>query len=125
MTTLRETTTDASESDTDPDAGPDGLIAEPNGEGTLVRMWGSVDESLRTQASAVMARALGRPGPVVVDAAGLDFLDSSGLAFLLQLVRAAREDGRAVVLRDPPDLVVEMLQVLGLGDEVPLEFSSR
>lgn len=94
-------------------------------DGTVVRMRGSIDESLRAQASAVMAHALGRSGPVVVDAGQVEFLDSSGLAFILQLVRAGREDGRAVVLRDPPDLLLEMLDLLGLTGDVPLEFSSR
>ena len=94
-------------------------------DGTLVRMRGSIDESLRAQASAVMAHALGRPGPVVVDAGQVEFLDSSGLAFILQLVRAGREDARAVVLRDPPDLLLEMLELLGLIGDVPVEFSSR
>jgi anti-anti-sigma factor len=102
-----------------------GLAAVEHGDGTLVSMWGSVDESLRGQASAVMAHALGRPGAVVVDASHLEFLDSSGLAFILQLLRAGEEDGRRVVLRDPPTLLVEMLDVLGLDDAVPLEFSAR
>jgi anti-anti-sigma factor len=100
-----------------------GLEAVERPDGTLVRMWGSVDESLRSQASAVMAHALGRPGAVVLDAAGVEFVDSSGLAFILQVLRAAQEDGRDVLLRDPPTLLLEMLDLLGLSDQVPLEFS--
>ncbi|MDO8122208.1 STAS domain-containing protein [Isoptericola sp. b490] len=101
-----------------------GLEAIEIPDGTLVRMWGSVDESLRAQASAVMAHALVRSGSVVVDADAMEFVDSSGLAFILQLLRAAQEDGRPVVLRDPPTLLLEMLDLLGLSDQVPLEFST-
>ncbi|HMO10423.1 MAG TPA: anti-sigma factor antagonist [Actinotalea sp.] len=93
--------------------GTSGVEAVELPEGTLVRMWGSVDESLRSQASAVMAHALGRTGPVVVDADDVEFLDSSGLAFILQML-----------LRDPPVLLLEMLELLGLRDEVPLVFSA-
>ncbi|MCV2392736.1 STAS domain-containing protein [Actinotalea sp. M2MS4P-6] len=103
----------------------DGLEAVAVGDGTLVRMWGSVDESLRSRAGVAMAYALARSGPVVMDAGRVEFLDSSGLAFILQMLQAGEEDGRAVVLRDPPDLLLDMLQVLGLAGEVPLEFSSR
>ena len=65
----------------------------------------------------------GAPGAVVLDAAEMEFVDSSGLAFILQVLRAAQEDGRDVLLRDPPTLLLEMLDVLGLADQVPLEFS--
>ena len=104
--------------------GTSGVEAVELPEGTLVRMWGSVDESLRSQASAVMAHALGRTGPVVVDADDVEFLDSSGLAFILQMLRASHEDGRQLLLRDPPVLLLEMLELLGLRDEVPLVFSA-
>ena len=106
------------------DDGVSGLEAVELEDGTLVRMWGSVDESLRSQASAVMAHALARSGPVVIDADRVEFLDSSGLAFILQMLRASHEDGRTVLLRDPPVLLLEMLDVLGLREDLPLEFSA-
>lgn len=101
-----------------------GLDATDLGDGTLVRMWGDVDASLRGQASAVMSRAMQRPGSVVIDASAVEFLDSSGLAFVLQLLKAGEEDGRAVVLRDPPALLLEIFDLLGMTGQVPLEFSA-
>lgn len=101
-----------------------GLAVVEGSDGTVVRMWGSVDESLRAQASAVMAHTMSRDGGVVVDAGDLEFVDSSGLAFILAILRAGEEDGRAVLLRDPPLVLLEMLEVLGLDSQVPLEFSS-
>lgn len=92
--------------------------------GTLVRMWGDVDASLRGQASGVMAHVMARPGPVIIDASAVEFLDSTGVAFILQLVRAGEEDGRRVVLRDPPVLVLEVFDLIGLGGTVPLEFTA-
>ncbi|NTW42132.1 MAG: STAS domain-containing protein [Cellulomonadaceae bacterium] len=111
--------------DSDEEQVPSGLDAVDDGDGTLVRMWGDVDASLRNQASAVMAKALQHDGQVVVDASGVEFIDSTGLAFILQLLRAADEDGRRVVLRDPPALILEMFDLLGIGGQVPLEFSPR
>lgn len=102
-----------------------GLEAVDLADGTLVRMWGDVDASLRAQASAVMARALQHGGSVVVDASAVEFLDSSGLAFILQLLKAAQEDDRYVVLRDPPALVLDMFDLLGMAGKIPLEFTTR
>lgn len=98
-----------------------GIEAAPEGDGTRVLLWGAVDASLRDQASAVMAQTLAADGPVTIDVARVEFLDSSGLAFLLQLVRAGREDGRDVVLENPPALVIELLDLLGL-DRLPMRF---
>lgn len=98
-----------------------GIEARHEGDGTRVVLWGAVDATLRDQASAVMAQALSVDGPVTVDASRVEFLDSSGLAFLLQLVRAGREDGRAVVLENPPALVIELLDLLGL-EQLPMQF---
>lgn len=102
-----------------------GLVAVPDGDATLVRLWGSVDEALRAEASVAMAVALGRTGPVRIDTSGVEFLDSAGLAFILQLVRACKEDGREVRLVDPAPQLIELLDILELRGQVPLEFSRR
>lgn len=88
---------------------------------TLVRLWGEVDAALRTQASFTMAQALASTAPVVVDATDVTFIDSSGLAFLLQLHLAANEIGQPVTLRDPKGEVVERLRMIGMGAEIELE----
>ncbi|HWS57297.1 MAG TPA: STAS domain-containing protein [Actinotalea sp.] len=113
--------------DDDPTRGAQtsGLEAVDLDGGTLVRMWGDVDAGLRGQASAVMARALQHGGPVVIDASEVEFLDSSGLAFILQLLKAGEEEGRPVVLRDPPTLVLDMIDLLGMTGQVPLRFTAR
>ncbi len=103
---------------------PSGVDAVDLETGTLVRLWGEVDASLRDQASLAMARAMARGGAVVIDTAQVEFLDSSGLAFILQLFRCGAEQGTKVVLRDPPDLLLDMLELLGLRAGVALEFSS-
>lgn len=88
---------------------------------TVVRLWGEVDGALREDASASMAQALATTAPIVVDATGLTFIDSSGLAFLLQLHLAAEECGQALTLRDPAREVVARLDLIGMADEFVLE----
>ncbi len=86
-----------------------------------VRLHGEIDVALRDQASESMAAALSAPGPVVVDATDVTFIDSSGAAFVLQLCLAARESGQHVTLRDPQRVVLDILQMLGVAEEVLLD----
>lgn len=100
-----------------------GVAVSDEGDGCVVRLWGDVDAALRSQASAVMSQVLARTGPVVMDASRVEFIDSTGLAFLFQLVKVGAEDGRQVILRDPPVLLLDLLDVLDLSGEIPLDFS--
>jgi len=91
---------------------------------SVVRLWGEVDASLRGQASDAMVRILQRGGPYVIDVSEVTFIDSSGLAFILQLHRVAADESTHVVLRDPPTLVMDLLDLVGVAGQVPLEFST-
>ena len=101
-----------------------GVAVSDEGDGSVVRLWGDVDAALRSQASAVMSQVLARTGPVVMDASRVEFIDSTGLAFLFQLVEVGAEEGRQVILRDPPVLVLDLLDVLGLSGQIPLDLSA-
>ena len=89
-----------------------------------VRLWGDVDASLRDQASAAMVVLAKQGGPYVVDVADVTFIDSSGIAFILQLHRLATEEGSTAILRDPPGLVTNLLELIGLTGAIPFEFTS-
>lgn len=94
-------------------------------DGWVVRMRGEVDAGLRDAASAVMVQVIGRRAPGVVDLADVTFIDSSGLAFVLQLWSLGQEDGTSVVLRDPPGAVLDLLDVIGVGDRIPVQRTVR
>lgn len=98
-----------------------GIDVREDGERTLVRMWGEVDAALRDQASLAMVECLRRARPVTVDAGGLTFIDSSGLAFVLQLHKVGRDDGMPLVLRDAPGLLLELLEMIGMAGAIRLE----
>jgi len=84
---------------------------------TVVRLWGEVDGALRAEASTSMAQALASTAPIVVDATDVTFIDSSGLAFVLQLNLAAGETAQGLTLRDPQRQVLEKLDMLGMAGE--------
>jgi anti-sigma B factor antagonist len=62
-------------------------------------------------AAAVMGEG---PAQVVVDMAGVDFCDSTGMNVLLAALRRARERGGDLVLAGPRPAVRKILQVTGL-----------
>jgi anti-anti-sigma factor len=104
--------------------GPSGAIeVTHDDEGSLVRLRGEVDATLRAAASASMIEIAGRGGPVVIDAGRVTFIDSSGLAFILQLHGLSEESGQRCALRDPPALVLELLDLIGMDGRIPLEFT--
>ncbi len=98
-------------------AGEIGVEAEPGC--TVVRLVGEIDVALREQASRSMITALTSDGAIIIDASAVTFIDSSGIAFVLQLLHAAREAGIDVTLRDPDRAVSSVLEIVGAASLLP------
>lgn len=84
---------------------------------THVVLRGEIDAALRDQASEAMVFVVTANNPVVADVADVTFIDSSGLAFLVQLHRLCAESGLDLELRDPSQNILDLLEVLGMGEE--------
>lgn len=93
-----------------------GITVTETPEATVAHLWGEIDDALRQQAGSVLARALDRNLPVVLDTSRVEFIDSAGIAFLIQLCTIGREEGLTVTLKDPPPVVSEVIQILGLSE---------
>ena len=108
------------------DSGPaDSINVEVVDGSTVVHLVGEIDTALRQQASDSMGLALMHGLPVVIDATDLRFIDSSGIAFVLQLHMAAAEAGIPMSLRDHRGLLRGLLAVVGLGAVIPDEVDIR
>lgn len=92
-----------------------GITVAETADATVAHLWGEIDESLREEASSALTRALDRNLPVVLDTRQVEFIDSTGVAFLIQFCRVGREEGLEVHLRNPPQVVTDVLDMLGLG----------
>ncbi|MCL2465240.1 MAG: STAS domain-containing protein [Micrococcales bacterium] len=79
---------------------------------TVVSLVGEIDADLRGQASDCMGIALMHGLPIVVDAEAATFVDSAGVAFVLQLYMAAREAGIPMTLHDPHGTLRDVLAVV-------------
>ncbi|MGO1316515.1 MAG: STAS domain-containing protein [Cellulomonadaceae bacterium] len=90
-----------------------------------VTMWGEIDVDLRNQASVALASSLESNLPVVIDASQVTFIDSTGIAFLLQFHTIGRQEGIEVRLVQPPAVVADVLEMLGLDQELTITESAE
>ncbi|MCL2848548.1 MAG: STAS domain-containing protein [Micrococcales bacterium] len=90
------------------------LVSHRHAE-TRVCLVGAIDSALRQQASDSMGLALMGGTPVVLDASGATFVDSSGVAFVIQLARAMQEAGVDLSLYDPERVLLSTLALVGLA----------
>lgn len=101
-----------------------GVTVSHTEDGSVVTLRGEVDATLRDDAGVAMAAVIAHGGQVLVEMSGVTFIDSSGLAFVIQLHRLAQEDPtQRCTLLNPPGLVLDLLDMVGLGGQIPLAFS--
>ena len=65
---------------------------------STVHLSGNIDHQTSTEARGRLLAELGRKGPLHVDLSGVTWIDSSGLAILVQVYLAARKVGSEVHL---------------------------
>jgi anti-anti-sigma factor len=83
---------------------------------------GDLDMATAPLLRDALADAAGRrSGAVVVDLAGCPFLDSSGLAALVEANNRARTDGGRFALRSPNERIQRLLEVTHLDTELMVE----
>ena len=90
-----------------------------------VAISGQVDRDaaavLRWTLDAALQVVVDRPAPeLVVDLAGVDFLDAAGIGVLVGTANRARRAGGRVVLRAPSRAASRVLRVVGLDRAFPL-----
>lgn len=99
-------------------------VARERGGATVVVLVGELDLAtaggLRTRL-ATLAQADPPPSVVVLDLAGLDFVDASGISVLLSAQRALAGRGASLVLRSPSRMVRKVLRLLDLDGVLQVE----
>ncbi|SOB88556.1 STAS domain-containing protein [Streptomyces sp. 1331.2] len=106
-----------------PDRGPGAFTARPRpwARGTVLALSGELDFDAAGGLRAAVDAALTGPGVVVVlDCAGLEFCDSSGLNAILRAQARAAADGSRIELARPRPLVLRMLELTGATDAFPI-----
>ena len=104
---------------------PHSITVQDDGPVTQLRLRGEIDVALRDQAGRALATALTRGAPVRVDLGEVTFIDSAGVAFLVQCHRACTQAELDCVLVDVPDQAMKVLEMLGLTSVLTIERSAE
>lgn len=93
------------------------------GAESVLALSGDLDPATVPVLEAAIAEAAARDGVarVVLDLAGLSFLDSSGLRVFVTAREAMAQQGAQLALRNPTPNTVRLLDVTGLGEIIDVE----
>jgi anti-anti-sigma factor len=98
------------------------VSAAETGQTTVLRVAGELDlataDTLREHVRACAGPGIDR---LVLDLAGVEFVDVTGLGVFVEAQRLASAHGGTVVLRRPRPMVLRMLDLLKLGSAFELE----
>jgi len=72
-------------------------------------------------ATAVLEHATGSSGPVVLDFAGVEFLDSTGVSALVRIRNTFLDQGRTLSLRNVAERPLRVLQITAMDAVFEIE----
>jgi anti-sigma B factor antagonist len=93
--------------------------AQPGGP-LVFRLAGTLDLTTVDRLRAVVGPACGSGGEIMLDLAGVDFCDSTGLGTLVWLHRQATGAGGRLLLAAPRRPVREILKISGVDRAIPV-----
>jgi len=94
-----------------------GVVAHTEGTRTVVVLRGEADLATRWVLADVLSQLTGNAdGDVVIDLAGLDFIDSGTLGSLVVAHELLERQGRALTVRSPSRLATRVLGFLGVSE---------
>lgn len=97
------------------DDGPLSIDIEPCDCGVIIRPHGDVDLSSSPDLRAALQEVIARnPATAVVDLAGVAYMDSSGVATLVEALQLARQGGSRLVLCSLSNRVQSIFQIARL-----------
>lgn len=89
----------------------------PTAEGGMdVTIYGELDLATVEKVRKAFGEAIAGKGPVVVDLRACGFVDSRGIAALIEAALRLQEEGRRLILRGAQARVLRILQISGLTD---------
>ncbi len=97
------------------------IVVEDEEHRTVVRLLGEIDAATSAKLRSALVECVDRDRDVVVDLAGVRFIDSSGLGVLVGALRRATTAGRRLSLRSPTPSLQRVLDMTGLTGVFPAE----
>ena len=85
-------------------------------EGVVVHLTGTVNRLAKEKLEASYEEAITRPGRVLLDFTGVDYINSTGIAVIVGVLAKARAEGREVAAFGLTDHYREVFQITRLAD---------
>lgn len=101
------------------DGVPSGMRLTEQDGAVLITVFGEIDLAVRHAAQELCQTVADRRLPLVIDAAGVTFIDSAGMSIFVRLARDAEANQYPVVLRNAPWMLKELLTVTGVDQLLP------
>jgi anti-sigma B factor antagonist len=86
----------------------------------VVIVTGEIDLQTSGAMRTVLMDEIGTHAPVLVDLAGVDYIDSSGVASLIEAFQITRKSGQGFVLASASPAVMRVLKLARLTNILPL-----
>jgi anti-sigma B factor antagonist len=100
------------------------IICEKTRDIRIARLSGSIDSTARIQFEEAPCLQLHTTG-VVIDLAGVDFMDSAGLAVLVGVIQGFKEAGQKCVLAAAPPVIMKILKITAIDQLTPVETTTE
>jgi anti-sigma B factor antagonist len=91
---------------------------ERSADAHVIRLVGEMDLGNVDEAKAALMSAIGDDVDVIVDMSELEFIDSSGIAMLLEAQAASRRDSDRLCFRGSGDEVAKILQLTRVDEQL-------
>lgn len=92
------------------------ITTSVEGDTSVVVVAGEVDASSVDELRSAVVDALSARPAIVIDLAGVTFMDSSGLGVLTNALNQVDEQGGKLSLRSPSSSVTRLLEITGLAE---------
>jgi anti-sigma B factor antagonist len=98
------------------------IEAIQSGSGTTIKLTGELDSATCAALIERFEETARPPGTreVVLDFAGVSFIDSAGMRAIIAIERIATQRELSLTISPPPSAVTELLQITGIADHVTL-----
>ena len=101
------------------------IDVQPYGEGTILRVHGEVDMDSSPDLKTRMFSQLKSASVLRLDLADVEYIDSSGVAVLIQGLKDAQANGARLILFNPSKSVREVLELAMLNHVFTIEDSKE
>jgi anti-sigma B factor antagonist len=96
------------------------VAVHAEGSAEIVVVRGEIDLATADAVRAEVRAAFARAGTVVLDVREVEFMDTQGLAVVIEAERAAVEDGTRFVVTRAPDHVHRLFDMIGLSPRLTI-----